>query len=85
MVSSNAGVIRVNLQPIFSILFEFRHPHHFIFSTFPKIKTAVFCLFALLALIFFFKKEKTIFRFLLIAVIGIAVYAVAVDVLVRRV
>jgi hypothetical protein len=64
----------------FKILFEFRHPHHFIFSSFPVFKVVVFIVLLLIGLIFYYRKSKEVFRFLLIASLGLLIYAMAVDV-----
>ncbi len=66
-------------QELFKILFEFRHPHHFIFSSFPKIKTIVFALLAISSVIFFSKRSSTLFHFSLICCAGIVFYIIAVD------
>jgi len=69
----------VSNEELFKILFEFRHPHHFIFSAFPKTKMLVFFFLTLLAIPFFSLRSKSIFQFLLIGLAGVIVYAFAVD------
>lgn len=65
---------------VFSILFQFRHPHHFIFSAFGKLKTVVFFALGITALVFYGLRSSKIFQFVLIGLVGVVVYAIAVDV-----
>ncbi|MCX6200112.1 MAG: hypothetical protein NTY88_13000 [Bacteroidetes bacterium] len=69
----------ISNQELFKILFEFRHPHHFVFSSFPKFKTIVFALLAISSVIFFRKRSSTLFQFILVSCAGIIFYIVAVD------
>jgi len=78
------GVSYDNFKPVsnadmFRILFEFRHPHHFIFVSFPKLKMLVFFVLTLCALIFYSEHSSKIFDFILVGLFGIIVYAFAVD------
>ena len=70
----------ISNQELFKILFEFRHPHHFIFSAFPKIKMLVFFTLTATAVLFFSLRSKTLFQFVLIGLVGIIVYAFAVEI-----
>lgn len=65
---------------LFAILFQFRHPHHFIFSSFSKVKVIVFAVLSLVALFYFYNKSKSVFRFITVGLAGVVVYVVAVDV-----
>ena len=68
---SNAG--------LFKIVFQFRHPHHFIFASFPLFKMFVFFALTLCALIFYSGHSSKMFDFVLIGLFGVIVYAFAVD------
>ncbi|MFN8286039.1 MAG: DUF6798 domain-containing protein [Chitinophagales bacterium] len=63
----------------FQTLFVFRHPHHFIFQTFPWFKTLVFFSLSLIGLLFFMARSAKLFQFMLIGLLGIIAYAVIVD------
>ena len=69
----------VNNTDLFKILFEFRHPHHFIFLSFPKFKMLVFFVLTLCSLVFYSEHSSKIFDFILVGLFGIIVYAFAVD------
>jgi hypothetical protein len=64
---------------LFKILFEFRHPHHFIFAAFPKLKMLVFFFVTLVSIVFFASRSRQVVQFLLIGLAGIILYAFAVD------
>ena len=66
-------------ERLFKILFEFRHPHHFIFSSFPKFKMIVFFALTFLSLIFYSEHSSKTFDFILVGLFGIIFYALAVD------
>ncbi|HLP20647.1 MAG TPA: DUF6798 domain-containing protein [Chitinophagales bacterium] len=66
-------------KDIFSILFQFRHPHHFLFSAFPLGKTIVFFLLCALSILFFALRSRQLLFFVLISLAGIIVYALSVD------
>ncbi len=69
----------LNGEMFFQTLFVFRHPHHFIFSTFPWYKTMVFFFLSLIGVFFFWPRSSKIFQFMLIGLLGVALYAVIVD------
>jgi len=69
----------ISNQELFKILFEFRHPHHFIFSSFPKHKVILFLGLSICSVIYFNRHSKTIFHFILIGLVGVFIYAFAVD------
>ena len=69
----------ISNQELFNILFEFRHPHHFIFSAFPKAKMLVFFALTAISLLFFALRSKQLFHLVLIGLVGVIVYAIAVD------
>lgn len=75
--NADAGITN---EQLFQILFEFRHPHHYIFATFPKFRTAVFFLLVLLSLPYFQLKSRVVFQFICIGIVGVVFYALAVDV-----
>ena len=64
---------------LFKILFAFRHPHHFIFLSFPKVKMLVFFALTLCALVFYSEHSPKVFEFMLIGLFGVIAYAVVVD------
>jgi hypothetical protein len=66
-------------KAIFDILFSFRHPHHFIFSTFPLFNKLFFTSIALFGLAWFYKKSETLFLFFLISLSVLLVYIIATD------
>lgn len=64
---------------VFDILFLFRHPHHFIFATFSKVKVFAFLIFTATAILFFALRNRQLLRFTLIGLAGVLVYAFCVD------
>lgn len=70
----------ISNHELFSILFQFRHPHHFIFSSFPLKKTLVFSALGITSVWYFSSRSTTIFRFLIISLTGLVIYIIAVDV-----
>lgn len=69
-----------NDAEMFEITFLFRHPHHFIFSTFSALKKAVFFSVTAAALFYLYKKQSVLFLFVLISTLLLAGYIVATDV-----
>lgn len=67
-------------EEYFKILYEFRHPHHFIFSTFTKLKVSVYALLTVIALMCFRQRSKTIFQFIAFSTIVLCIYIIATDV-----
>ena len=65
---------------LFEILFQFRHPHHFIFSTFLLKKTITFFILSAIAFIYYRRQSKELFLFTLISAIILVFYIVMVDV-----
>ena len=68
-----------NNHDLFKILFQFRHPHHFIFMSFPKIKMIVFFVLVYAALLFFSEHSSKTFEFVLVGLFGVIIYAFSVD------
>ncbi len=64
---------------VFDILFLFRHPHHFIFASFSKAKIFAFLFFTATAVLFFALRSRQLFRFTLIGLAGVLIYAFGVD------
>lgn len=64
----------------FKVMFEFRHPHHFIFATFSKGKIGVYAILTIIALIYYSMRSKQLFRFTLLSTLGLLVYILATDV-----
>lgn len=77
---SGSGSAYNSPDEFFRILFEFRHPHHFIFATFSKAKVAVYFLLTALALVFFYQRSESLFQFILLATIGLCLYIIATDI-----
>lgn len=75
--SQTADISNVEL---FNILFDFRHPHHFIFVQFPKFRMLVFLLLTVAAWVYFKRNSSEVFQIVAIGMIGVALYAIAVDV-----
>ena len=73
---AKSGNSNLDNETLFKILFSFRHPHHFIFEAFPKVKTIVFFILAFIGLVFYAKRSAVVFQYLLLGVLGIAFYAV---------
>ncbi len=78
---SGSGSTYNSPDEFFRILFEFRHPHHFIFATFSKAKVAVYFLLTALALVFFYQRSESLFQFSILATVGLCLYVIATDVL----
>lgn len=66
---------------VFDIMFRFRHPHHFIFQSFSKIKIAFTFLLGIAAIIFYRNKFKPLAFWVLFSLAGMIIYAFATDVL----
>lgn len=64
---------------LFAILFEFRHPHHFIFSTFPLMNKLLFVVTTGCGLFYFYLHRSPLFYFFLFGAIGLSIYIVATD------
>ncbi len=78
MAKSNV-VSTVSNHDLFAILFEFRHPHHFIFSSFPVFNKLFFFTLAAFALIFYRKKSEQLFWFVALGVAILFVYIICTD------
>ncbi len=64
---------------VFDIMFKFRHPHHFIFSTFSKVHMLVFFVLSFCALLYFASINTKLFLFVLVSLGAMFFYAIAVD------
>lgn len=64
---------------LFAILFEFRHPHHFIFGTFPLFNKLLFVGTTSAGLVYFYLQRSPLFYFFLFGCIGIIAYIFATD------
>ncbi len=62
-------------EEYFRILFQFRLPHHYIITSFPKLKMILFFLLSGIAVLFFRKKSETLFYFSVMGVVGMLLYA----------
>lgn len=75
-----SGAANIAPKEYFEILFEFRHPHHFIFATFSKAKILVYITLTCFALFYFSQRSKQLFRFVLVSTTGLVFYIVSTDV-----
>ncbi|MCW3126827.1 MAG: hypothetical protein JWO03_2485 [Bacteroidetes bacterium] len=64
---------------LFNIMFAFRHPHHFIFRTFPFYTKVLFVIYATGALLFFRKYSYTAFQFVAVTIVVLIVYIIGTD------
>ncbi|MGF1957892.1 hypothetical protein ACQUFE_18680, partial [Enterococcus casseliflavus] len=64
-----AGDGTIPKAELFDIMFVFRHPHHFIFSTFPRITKVLFVIYTTAALIYYSKWSRTVFQFVVVSVV----------------
>ena len=77
--TSGGGVM--SSHELFEIMFAFRHPHHFIFKTFPLINKLLFVFCVISSLLFYRGRSETLFQFVALGAIGVVVYIICVDVL----
>lgn len=81
-VAGNQGAgLYSSPDEFFNIMFRFRHPHHYIFSSFRLGNILWYTILSLVALLFFRTRSRLVFTFVFISTIGVAVYAVCTDVL----
>lgn len=76
--TSGAGAL--SSHELFEIMFAFRHPHHFIFGTFPVINKVLFGICIAAGLMYYRNRSSALFQFIAIGAFGVLVYIVAVDV-----
>jgi hypothetical protein len=79
--AKTVGAGALSTHEVFEIMFAFRHPHHFIFSTFPLFNKVLFAIYTLAALVYYGKWSRSLFLFILVSLLGLIVYVVCVDVL----
>lgn len=77
---ARSGTSSLSANEYFDIMFLFRHPHHFIFSTFPLKNILFVAIMFLVGLYFYFSRNTSLAWFLFIALISTIIYAIAVDV-----
>lgn len=63
----------------FDILFEFRHPHHYIFFAFPMSKRLFFIALMFIAVSFFGPRNKLVSLFILVSLLIMIGFIIAVD------
>jgi hypothetical protein len=78
-LAKTGGASTLTNTEYFWIMFEFRHPHHFIFRTFPHLNKLFFVLYTAAALLYFPVRQRKVARFVFIAIIGLILYITAVD------
>ena len=75
------GAGALTQHELFEIMFAFRHPHHFIFSTFPMFNKILFVFCIAMSLLYYRARTNALFQFVLISALGVCAYIVCVDVL----
>lgn len=80
ILNARVGSNTMTPQAYFDIMFLFRHPHHFIFSSFPLKNILFVSAMFLVGIYFYFSRNAQIAWFLLIILISTILYAIAVDV-----
>jgi hypothetical protein len=65
---------------LFEIMFAFRHPHHFIFSSFPIFNKILFVFCIAVSLLYYRGRSIDLWQFVTISALGIIVYIVCVDI-----
>lgn len=65
---------------LFEIMFAFRHPHHFLFSSFPMVNKVLFALYVAAGVMYFRSRSLTVVQFIAIGCVGLLVYIVGVDI-----
>jgi hypothetical protein len=78
--SKSSGASSISSAEVFKIMFEFRHPHHFMFSTFPVSKKILFAVFTAVGIFYYYMRNKDIAWFLVFSFAGVVCYAVATDI-----
>jgi hypothetical protein len=79
LMAKSAATATISNNDLFAILFEFRHPHHFIFSSFPLFNKLFFLTLAIAALIFYRKRNEQLFQFVAFGVAILMIYIVCTD------
>jgi hypothetical protein len=79
LMAKSAATATISNDDLFAILFEFRHPHHFIFSSFPLFNKLFFLTLVIAALIFFRKRNEQLFQFVAFGVSFLLTYIVCTD------
>jgi hypothetical protein len=77
--TSGAGAL--SSHELFEIMFAFRHPHHFIFNTFPLFNKVLFVICILASLLYYRGRSAVLYQFVAIAALGVLVYVICVDIL----
>ncbi|MFN8275975.1 MAG: DUF6798 domain-containing protein [Chitinophagales bacterium] len=78
-LAKTAGNNSVSSGTLFWIQFEFRHPHHFIFRTFPVMHKILLVVYSIPALYIFSRRNNSLFYFFCTALAALCAYIVAVD------
>jgi hypothetical protein len=79
--AKTAGAGALSPHELFEIMFVFRHPHHFIFSTFPVFNKILFVICITAALLYYRGRSSDLFQFVAISAFGVVVYIICVDML----
>lgn len=77
--AKTAGATGLSKEEIFQIMFAFRHPHHFLFRTFPLFNKVLFFILLGSALLYFKARSRALYYFLIIGTVGLLFYIVCVD------
>ena len=75
------GAGTVSPQELFQIMFVFRHPHHFMFATFPRENKVLFMIYLLGCMLFYPGRSRTVLQFVVVGFVGLIFYIIGVDVL----
>ena len=79
--AKTVGGDAMSSHELFEIMFAFRHPHHFIFSTFPLLNKLLFVFCIVAGLLYYHSRSLDLFQFIAISALGVFVYIICVDVL----
>ena len=79
--AKTAGTAHIDQQEFFAVMFQFRHPHHYIFSTMPMLNMFLVAIYTSVGLCFYRYCDKTIFQFIAIGTMLLLGYIVCVDIL----
>lgn len=79
--AKTGGGDAMSSHELFEIMFAFRHPHHFIFSTFPLFNKLLFVFCIAAGLLYYRSRSLDLFQFIAISALGVFVYIICVDVL----
>lgn len=80
MYVNRSGADMISSDRYFDILFNFRHPHHYIFFAFPMSKRLFFIGLMFVAVAYFGKRDSIISTFILVSIFIMIGYIICVDI-----